>query len=303
MTTIRQLSAIKVDYDDPQQVTGQAIQLCRLASEAGLFHPGRGNAPEAAAIRQSAKEWLRQIDHRLDSMTAADALQAIGSYDIIHRLAWQTPAYPDVINRQVLRAFDAPVHGDRRIDRYALFRQITAGLNRRDPAYLGRLLQWQSLCLDRWHKEFRRQLAATARPAAARAASTASRFAAASTDRSLTVASAPAEAKAAEYDRIQQATLLLESDLWVFETGNESTFKRQIFNAVRQHLDRPDGHDTRTLRALDALLTAALRLGYLTPEVADALRAAIAAQLLAHPSANPLHRPTSPSTAPRVSAS
>ena len=160
MTVIQQLTSIPTDFDNPEEVTDCANRLCRLASDAGLFLSDCASTAEVVAVRQAAAEWLREVDLRIDHITPAAAFSAICSYDIIHRIARQTPAPADAISRQVLRAFDALIHGDTAIDRYHLFRQITVGLSRRDPAYLGKLLKWHSLCLDRWHKEFRRMLTA-----------------------------------------------------------------------------------------------------------------------------------------------
>lgn len=266
MTVIQQLTSIPTDFDNPEEVTDCANRLCRLASDVGLFLSDCATTAEVVAVRQAAAEWLREVDLRIERMTPAAAFSAICSYDIIHRIARQTPAPADIISRQVLRAFDAFIHGDTAIDRYHLFRQITVGLSRRDPAYLGKLLQWHSLCLDRWHKEFRRMLTAF-RPAP-RLTTISSPGASLSTPTtSSSVSSSPTP-----YDLIQRATLLLESDLWAFEPTAAHHFKRQVFDLLRPRLaslSSPDRHDRSTLRALDRLLTVAHRLGYLTDTAAD----------------------------------
>lgn len=255
MTVIQQLTSIPTDFDNPEEVTDCASRLCRLASDAGLFLSDCATTAEVVAVRQAAAEWLREVDLRIERMTPADAFRAICSYDIIHRIARQTPAPADIISRQVLRAFDALIHGDTAIDRYHLFRQITVGLTRRDPAYLGKLLQWHSLCLDRWHKEFRRMLTAF-RPAPRL---------------TTTVSSSPTT-----YDLIQRATLLLESDLWAFEPTAAPHFKRQVFDLLRPRLANLPQQDPRTLLAIDRLLAVAHRLGYLTCAAADSCRTTIA---------------------------
>lgn len=275
MTVIQQLTSIPTDFDNPEEVTDCANRLCRLASDAGLFLSDCATTAEVVAVRQAAAEWLREVDLRIDRMTPAAAFSAICSYDIIHRIARQTPAPADIISRQVLRAFDALIHGDTAIDRYHLFRQITVGLSRRDPAYLGKLLQWHSLCLDRWHKEFRRMLTAF-RPAPRLTSTSVS-----SSRASLSTTSSGA-ASPTTYDLIQRATLLLESDLWAFEPTAAPHFKRQVFDLLRPRLaslssiSSPDRHDRSTLHALDRLLTVAHRLGYLTDTAADSCRTTLA---------------------------
>ncbi|MDE5673997.1 MAG: hypothetical protein K2I16_10000 [Muribaculaceae bacterium] len=105
----------------------------------------------------------------------------------------------------IISAFNARIAGDRSIDDYALFRDISSGINRPGGKPLfGRPLQWCAMMLDRWHKEFK-----TGRG-----------------DKELPV-----------YDTLQRVSILMDSDLWAFETRNEARFKQLLFDNHRHLLN------------------------------------------------------------------
>lgn len=105
----------------------------------------------------------------------------------------------------IISAFNARIAGDRSIDDYALFRDISSGINRPGGKPLfGRPLQWCAMMLDRWHKEFK-----TGRG-----------------DKELPV-----------YDTLQRVSILMDSDLWAFETRNESNYKESLFLNHRVFLE------------------------------------------------------------------
>ena len=105
----------------------------------------------------------------------------------------------------IVSAFNARIAGDRSIDDYALFRDISSGINLPGGKSLfGRPLQWCAMMLDRWHKEFK-----TGRG-----------------DKELPI-----------YDTLQRVSILMDSDLWAFETRNEAHFKQLLFDNHRYYLD------------------------------------------------------------------
>lgn len=102
------------------------------------------------------RQHLKDIVDALPGLPPGEALRLIADYDLKHRIAWDVPADPSLLNRTVLRAFDAYRHGDRSVDLYDLFRAISDALNRRkDPAYWGEPLTWYSRTLTAWHRQFR----------------------------------------------------------------------------------------------------------------------------------------------------
>ena len=106
---------------------------------------------------------------------------------------------------EILHEFNARISGDTTVDVYSLFRDISSAINRPGGrALLGKPLQWSAVMLDRWHKEFRKGVS----------------------DSATTL-----------YDTLQRVSILMESDLWAFETRNEATFKETLFLNHRKSLD------------------------------------------------------------------
>ena len=131
---------------------------------------------------------------------------------------------------EILYEFNARISGDNTVDVYALFRDISSAINRPGGrALLGKPLQWSAVMLDRWHKEFRKGVS----------------------DSATTL-----------YDTLQRVSILMESDLWAFETRNEATFKQTLFLNHRHLLEQPST-DPKTRAAQSALLT--VSMPYLDP--------------------------------------
>lgn len=233
-------SLLNINFDRMEEVTQSAATVCRAADSSGLFSSAFPSSQAFSEIRRSAKKWVQEIDSRISGLSPAEALDAMAYYDIMHRIAYCKPPYPETINRPVIRAFEAYIRGDKSIDQYDLFRYISSGVQRRDKAYFGRPLQWRSICLERWHRQF---------------------LYGASLD------------QLNDYDTLQRVTILLESDLWAFETRNETAFKERLFNAYRHYLtsfapessqaasgnlslDQAKPVDTKTLKALEHFLFA-----------------------------------------------
>lgn len=202
--TVNELNTSAVDFEKPDEANKFADTICQAASESGMFTAICRPERECKDIRRSAKQWLKEVDERLGTLSPAEALKAIACYDIIHRIGYGTPAYPETISKTVLRAFEAFIHGDKSIDEYELFRYISAGLGRREKVYFGRMLEWHSMCLDRWHRQFRYGTCLD---------------------------------KISEYDRLQRVSILLESNLSAFEAHNEAAFKQRLLNAHKHYLD------------------------------------------------------------------
>lgn len=219
---LRMLDTRIVDFSNIKEVTDFALLICQSASQGGIFLKDEQNKELLERVRTVAKEWVKEIRLRIASMSVSNALEVIHTFDLVHRIAYGKAADVSFINKYTLKAFEARIRGDQTINEYTLFRQIAVGLNRSDPAYLDGPLEWYTLSLDCWYKEF----SVPKRP------------------RQLPV-----------YDTIQQVNILLESDLWAYETRNQLIFKRQLFKRYRYLLADVDDYDIRTLRAIYTLVT------------------------------------------------
>ncbi len=194
------------DFDIIDEVIGAASQTIEKANELGLFmSKSSRQSREAVQLIRETAVWLINVKNRIDSYSAADALRLADVFDIMHRIASQRPADTTFINRIVLRAFEARIHGDKTVDEYILYRAIKAAVNRRDKAFLSRPLDWLCISEERWYNE-------------------------ATLGYEHTVLSA--------YDIINRSSILLESDLFAYEGRNQMEFKRQLAENTRRYLGK-----------------------------------------------------------------
>lgn len=195
--TTDNLDLSNIDFDKLEDVTQCAASICQAASDSGMFASAYPMAREFGQILLSARKWLREVDDRLNKLSPAEALEAIGSYDIIHRIGYGAPACPDTVNKHVLRAFDAMIHGDRSVDEYVMYKTIAEGLRRRDSAYFDKPLSWMTTVEERWYKEAKRGYELSNLPAR---------------------------------DIANRVAILLRADLTAYEGRNQSAFKHQLIN-------------------------------------------------------------------------
>ena len=201
--TIDNLDLSNIDFDKLEDVTQCAGAICQAANDSGMFSSAYPMGREFSRIRLSAKEWLREIDSRLNKLSPAEGLEAIGSYDIIHRIGYGKPASPETINKHVLRAFDAMIHGNTSVDQYAVYKAIAEGLRRRDPEYFDKPLSWLTTIEERWYKEAKCGYALNNLPAS---------------------------------DIISRVSILLRADHTAYEGRNQSAFKHQLINKHSHYL-------------------------------------------------------------------
>lgn len=109
----------------------------------------RGECP---AARREGRVWLDAVGEQLDAMTAADALQLVDAYDLIHRMVYGSAA-DDVVERTVRRA----LHADD-ADEYLLYRAIGRQLRRGSAEWFGKPLTWCSLRLERYYNNFKNRV-------------------------------------------------------------------------------------------------------------------------------------------------
>lgn len=108
----------------------------------------RGECP---AARREGRVWLDAVGEQLDAMTAADALQLVDAYDLIHRMVYGSAA-DDVVERTVRRALNDDA------DEYLLYRAICRQLRRGSAEWFGKPLTWCSLRLERYYNNFKNRV-------------------------------------------------------------------------------------------------------------------------------------------------
>lgn len=151
---------------DPVSAREFATRLFNRAAQAGMLEPRHpGNTPLTRQIETTARNWVETVRAQLDTAPPGDALDLIVSYDLVHRVAYRRPADTDTVNRCVMRAFEAHLHGDTTVDKYALYRTVAQQLRARNTVFFGRPLQWASAMLAKWYANFRTGISEVAQPA------------------------------------------------------------------------------------------------------------------------------------------
>lgn len=201
----------RIDFSSSEEAIRYAMLLCIASREAATLIPS-GNLSSITRIRRSSRQWIEKAEQSLPGYTPGEALETIVAYDFIHRLAYNATPIPDLIDRHVLRAFEAMLQGDPAINKFTLFRRISFGLRRKSPLYTGRPLKWQSHQLARWHKEIKNNL-----------------------NHQGDINNPNNQSNKEDIEKI---SILLESDLFPFEGTNEVAFKQTLFSTHRHLLDQ-----------------------------------------------------------------
>lgn len=238
-----------VDFNDPMDVESYVGLMIQAGNELGAFMPDFRPIAEWSRVRKTAREVTGRLEALFQSMLPAQKMMCETAYDLAHRLAYYCPADQSILNKHLLEAFDARIHGDKTVDEYVLYRCIDRRLFQRDKAFFDKPLIWTSYCMSDWFKS--------------------------------------QDKRKSDYDRISQTTILLDSNLGAFVSGNTEQYKKELFNRNRRYLDRIYS-DVRDLMALDKFLVSSLR--YLSGKEADRYRSAIADALIAHPGTNRFYR-------------
>lgn len=162
---------------------------------------------EAREVVRFASEWVKTVESGFNSYTPGEALLLTDHYDLLHRVAFRLPADKEVINRIILRAFDARIHGDKSVDEYILYKAVERRIWQREKAFLDKPLTWLSLSLGEWHKQALKGFD---------------------------------HAELSDYDIISRVNILLNTDLTAFEGRNQQSFKQRLFNRHRRFLNYVD---------------------------------------------------------------
>lgn len=212
-----------VDFDNVDVVTESASQMLSSANELGLFMTQTSRqSVNARRFVEDATVWISNVRKQIDSYPVGKALALIDVYDLLHRVTYQRPADRGFANGIILKALEARIHGDKSVDEYELYRAIRSGIGRKDKAFFGRPLQWLCLTEESWYNEATKGY-----------------------DRS----------RLSDYDILNRAAILLETDLFAFEGSNQTDFKRRLLNSTHHYLNNYTAPDPKTHLALNRYLS------------------------------------------------
>lgn len=202
------MESITIDTEVREEIfetVEEASLIINRADDLRLFmNDTSRQSREAREVVRLASEWVKTIENGSNSYTPGEALLLVDHYDLMHRVAFRLPADKEVLNRIILRAFDARIHGDKSVDEYILYKAVERRIWQREKAFLDKPLTWLGLCISEWHKQALKGF-----------------------DRS----------ELSDYDIISRVNILLNTDLTAFEGRNQQSFKQRLFNRYRSFLD------------------------------------------------------------------
>ncbi|MDE6120386.1 MAG: hypothetical protein K2F63_01205, partial [Muribaculaceae bacterium] len=208
-----------VDFEKVDSILDFSDLLMRAGNSIGIFEsPTPLQCREATILYQTAKEWVNAVKRQLRTMSPADALYVIDTYEIIHYIAYRTPASAAETNHVRLSAFDAMIHGDRNVDCYVMFRAIRNAVRQREKAFFDKPLTWSCITEERWHKEAVEGFDLTS---------------------------------LSDYDILSRVVILLESDLFAYEGSRQDQFKQHLAMQYSHYLNGYEAPDRRTSIALN----------------------------------------------------
>lgn len=82
----------RIDFSDAAAVRDSAVQLFTEANDRRFFIDEDASSPQRAAIRRTARQWVARACHTLPAMPRTEAHTLLPLYDLIHRIAYGTPA-------------------------------------------------------------------------------------------------------------------------------------------------------------------------------------------------------------------
>lgn len=202
------------DFDNVEDIVACAMHILSHANSADMFVPAlSAESAENQSLIRIARMWLEAVSRCISALSAGDALEILASFDAIHHLVFHAPADKAFVTTCVLNAFNAFMEGDRSVDEYRLFRAVNAEIDRCNASFLGEPMDWTCRKLEEWWRNFRSvgSQSSTKNPNAS-------------------------ELQAlSDYDTIQQASILLDQDLWAFEP-DQARFKTLLAKKLHHSL-------------------------------------------------------------------
>ena len=197
----------------------EASRIIKRADDLRLFlNDTSRQSREAREVVRLASELVKMVEDHFNSLAPGEALLLADHYDLMHRVAFRLPADKGTLDRIILRAFDARIHGDKSVDEYILYKAVERRIRQREKAFLDKPLTWLGLCISEWHKQALKGFDHT---------------------------------ELSDYDIISRVNILLDTDLTAFEGSKQHTFKQQLFNRHRNFLDQDASADLLMTCALN----------------------------------------------------
>lgn len=215
-------------FDSLDNTIEEAKRILNHANDLFLFLPDTSRQTrEALEVLRKAFDWVKTVECHFRFYSVGDALKLTDAYDLMHRMAYNQPADKETINKIILKAFDALIHGDKDVDPYVLFKAIERHARHREQAFLDKPLTWIFQCMDEWHKQAVKGFDSTS---------------------------------LSDYDILSRVNILLDADLFAFEGRNQQKFKQRLAEQHHHYLDNYNATDRKTHSAVERFRYASGRL-------------------------------------------
>lgn len=172
-------------------------------------------APVRSEMLKIGKKWLIGVKINQRHYSPAEGLTILSVQDLIYRIVWNAVPDPKDAFVVVNKALEAYIHGDMNVDIYLLYQLIENGLYCDRNRYIGKPLEWLSIMLERWHKEF----------------CTGRYF----DPKSLKIYDSKSKEKA-DSDILNRVAILLDSNLSAY-VQDQMSFKKHLFDNHRHYVD------------------------------------------------------------------
>lgn len=210
-----------IDFSNGHEISAYNHLLISLMQHYGLLDCRAASTTMSRQLLQQSKEWVKAIEGNIAVTPVHELIVALCGFDLIHRIAFRTPASSAFIGGCYLKSFNERIRGNMLISDTDLYSAISDRIQFRDKAFFDKPLQWQCLTSSEWYNECK----------------STGKFRNSSLEQSL-----------------HKARILLDKDLFAFTGRNQEQFKRMLSDHYLPSIIVNGTENTETLKAKLAFL-------------------------------------------------
>lgn len=210
-----------IDFSNGHEISAYNHLLISLMQHYGLLDCRAASTAMSRQLLQQSKEWVKAIEGNIAVTPVHELIVALSGFDLIHRIAFRTPASSAFIGGCYLKSFNERIRGNMLISDTDLYSAIFDRIQFRDKAFFDKPLQWQCLTSSEWYNECK----------------STGKFRNSSLEQSL-----------------HKARILLDKDLFAFTGRNQEQFKRMLSDHYLPSIIVNGTENAETLKAKLAFL-------------------------------------------------
>ena len=210
-----------IDFSNGHEISAYNHLLISLMQHYGLLDCRAVSTAMSRQLLQQSKEWVKAIEGNIAVTPVHELIVALSGFDLIHRIAFRTPASSAFIGGCYLKSFNERIRGNMLISDTDLYSAMSDRIQFRDKAFFDKPLQWQCLTSSEWYNECK----------------STGKFRNSSLEQSL-----------------HKARILLDKDLFAFTGRNQEQFKRMLSDHYLPSIIVNGTENAETLKAKLAFL-------------------------------------------------